>query len=329
LAIAETQVSYSDTSSEPNIDRSVVHVIDLSDPQALREEVVTLPSGLGVTGLVASGNVVARSHFEESPNNAGSVRFYLDRIDVTDANDPVRLPALNIPGSLLVFDAAAERALTVDYRANVIDGITAAECYANANARFDAPNGAYDWNTTPGRCTILLYALNLLDLAGDRVVVLGRYDIEQGEQIGQIAVGDDRVFLTLSSGYGWGYGYAVPDAPVADVACYGGCYFNPEDNELPVLSVAGLRSGNFGVGRLTLPGGDWWSYSPVAASGTRAVVASGWRGKVHVIEADDAENPSLVSDVEIAGYVQSLSVVGDTAIASLGLDGVELIDMQP
>jgi hypothetical protein len=94
-----------------------------------------------------------------------------------------------------------------------------------------------------------------------------------------------------------------------------------------VLSVVGLRSGNFGVGRLNLPGGDWWSYSPIAASGTRAVVASGWRGMVHVIEADDAESPTLVSEVDVAGYVQSLSVVGDTAIASLGLDGVELIDL--
>ncbi|HEX2879428.1 MAG TPA: beta-propeller domain-containing protein [Polyangiaceae bacterium] len=328
LAAAETQID--DSTSQPIIQRSVVHVVDLSNPQNIADQVVNVPSGLGVTGLVASGNIVARSHYEESSGTAGSVRFYLDRIDVSNPNRPTLLPKLNIPGSLLAFDARAQRALTVDYSAKVLDGITASECYQNPNARFDAPSGSYDWSTTPGRCTILRYALNLLDLAGDMVVVLGHHDIPDGQQIGQMALGDDRVFFTLSAGYGWGYGYPAVDAPVAsDVACYGGCFFDPAENELPVLSIAGLKSGAFAVGRLDLPGGDWWSYSPIAAAGTRAVVASGWRGKVHVIEADDATNPSLVSDIDIAGYVQGLAVVGNTAIASLGLDGVQLIDLQP
>lgn len=329
LAVAETQIDY--TASNPVITRSVVHVLDLSDPQDMQDKVIEVPSELGATGLVASGTIVARSHYEASPSNPGSVRFYLDRIDVSNPRRPALLPVLNIPGSLLAFDAAQRRALTVDYGANVVDGITAAECYANPNARFEANGSAYDWNVTPGRCTILRYALNLIDLAGDTVAVLGRYEIGDGEQIGQLALGEDRAFLTLNTGYGWGYALPAIDAPGASDAalCYGGCAFDPEDHQLPVLSIAGLQSGDFAVGRLEVAGGDWWSYSPIAAAGTRAVLASGWRGKVHIIEADDAESPSVIAEVDVAGYVQSLAVVSNTALASLGLDGVEVIEFFP
>jgi hypothetical protein len=327
VAIAETTISYGSTGAV--VEKSVIHVIDLSQPEKAARKVVELPHGLGMTGLVASGSVVARSHYEASPDDTNSVRFYLDRVDVSKPSAPDLLPVINIPGSLLAFDDTSQRAVTVDYSADVVDGITAAECYQNPNTRFESEASSYDWSSTPGRCVTLRFALNLIEIAEDRATVVGHYDIPVGDQIGQLALGDDRLFLTLGNGYYWGYGYAV-DGPVTGVAvsdCYGACGFDPSKSKLPLLSVSGLKSGEFAAGRIEIAGGDYWSYSPIAAAGKRAVLSSGWRGKLTVVDARDVEAPTVVREADVAGYVQSLSVVGTTAIASLGLDGVQIIDL--
>jgi hypothetical protein len=324
VVIAETAVNYAAT--EPVIERSVLHIMSLKDAENPETKIVELPHGLGMTGLVASGTVVARSHYEASPEDSTSVRFYLDRVDVSHPDDPKVLPAINIPGSLLALDAAHGRAITVDYSAEVVDNITAAECYQNPNSRFESADSSYDWSSTPGRCTTLHFALDLIEIDEERARIVGRHEIPVGEQIGQLALGQDVLFLTLNDGYGWGYGYAVDGVVGSD--CYGACGFDPEKSKLPVLSVAGLESGEFAVGRVEVAGGDYWSYSPIAAVGKRALLSSGWRGKLSVIDASDVEAPSVVSEADVAGYVQSLSIVGTTAIASLGMDGVQTIDLE-
>jgi uncharacterized secreted protein with C-terminal beta-propeller domain len=316
LAFANTKVNY--TTNTPVVEESSLRVVDLSDPTTAKVKSVDLPAGLGTTGLVTSGSIVARSHYSVSPNNSKSVRFYLDRVDVSDPSDPRVLPSVNIPGSLLAFDNASSRAVTVDYRATVEEGITAQKCYERPYAMFDAGSTNYDYQTTPGTCTTIRFSLKLIAFDEDGAEVLGSYELGESERIGQFAVGDNRVFVTLASGYAYGY---------ATVDCFGYCGGPSAGAELPVLTIAGLKSGAFEVGRLALEGGDWWGYSPIAASGHQAVLATGWRGKLSVIDADDAEEPSVLREADIGGYAQSLNVVGTTAIASLGQDGVQTIEL--
>lgn len=332
VVVAQTSIDYS--GATPVVEDTRLHVIDLADPEDPGTELVELPSGLGSTGLLRSGNVVARSHFEASPDRAGSVRFYLDRVDVSDPSRPEVLPRVNVPGSLLAFDAEQGRAITVDYRMDVTTGVTASECYQSPGARFDPGQVSYDWDTTRGRCSILRYTLNLVEIEDDQASVLGTHDLEDDEQIGQLAAGDDRLLITLTSGYsyGWdgvpvGVGVDVEGSADVAVACYGACGFDPDAQSLMVLSIAGLQSGDFASGRVEIPGGDSWSYSPIAAAGQRAVVYSGWRGQLTVLDLADPQEPSIVRNAEVAGYVQSLSIVGGTAIAALGLDGVQTIEL--
>jgi hypothetical protein len=66
---------------------------------------------------------------------------------------------------------------------------------------------------------------------------------------------------------------------------------------------------------------------PLVASGTRAALSTGFRGKLVVIDAEDAAQPSVAREVELGGWVHDLDVVGDTAIASLGYDGAQSISL--
>jgi hypothetical protein len=303
---------------------SELRVMDLSDPSQASVATVDLPTGLGTTGLMKSGSIVARSHYETSPTTQGAVRFYLDQVDVSDPAQPQLLEPVNIPGSLLAFDAANSRALTVDYRSTVRN-TTSQDCYETANSYFYPPSDPnFDYTNGTAPCVQILYSINLVSFADGVATRLGRHALAAGEAVGQVALGANRAFMTLraNSFYGYGPGIAVDCA--GPCGYYGGGF---AETELPLLTVAGLESGEFAVGRVTIKGGDYWSYSPIVAQGARAALSNGWRGSLSVIDASDAAAPSVVRTVEVGGYVNQLTLIGNTAVAAMGYDGVQTISL--
>ncbi len=295
-----------------NIVESGIKLVDLSDPAKAKTRSVDLPAGLGSTALVQSGAIVARSHYEQGKQ--GYVRFYLDRVDVSDPENPLRLPSINTPGAVVALSGS--RALSVDYRYVVDEGVTAEECYNQYNqvVRFDAP-GNYDYSKTPGTCTSLVQRLRLLSLDDDQATLLGSEPLMPDESVLNLAVGDGVVFATLGSYYYYGAG-------VADCI---GCWYPVGANKTRLLSIGGLDSGELAVGRLEIDDGDYWSGGQLVASGKRAALTTGWRGKLSIVDADDARHPSVVREAEVNGYVSQLSVVGDRAVAAMGYDGVQSI----
>ena len=242
---------------------------------------------------------------------------------------------------MLAFDARSNRALTVDYRAVVETGITAQACYeAHPFAFFTYPEPtsgstgtagststvAIDYETTPGTCTVILHSLNLVAINGETAELLGTLELDEGERIGAATVTDERAFVQLVGDYYYGYyGYAG-----VAVDCFGPCYgFAPFGNRTTtVITVAGLAAGDFETGRLDIDAGDWWSYTPIVASGSRAALSTGFRGELAVIDGSDATDPQIVRTLPTSGYVQQLSVVDSTAIAALGYDGVLTLPLE-
>jgi hypothetical protein len=264
--------------------------------------------------------MVATSHYEPSPGNDGRVRFYLDRVDFSDPSAPVALPSLNIPGSLVAFDAESSNAVTADYQNLDIRDVTYSTCteeYGSWNFEPYDPN-ATDFATALGVCHAQRQFLRLIAIRDGGVSVIDGYALEIGEAVTTTSLGDDRLFLALRHGNGY-YWYA------ADVA-YGGGGFQSRD--LPIVTLAGIRSGRFHASRIELPAGDNWGYAPLAASGKRAVVSTGFRGKLQVIDATNAGAPHVVREVELTGYVQDLEIVDGTALASMGYDGVQSIRLE-
>jgi hypothetical protein len=327
LVTAHTEYTYPDPNNSPipEVTVSELRVMDLSDPNQASVATVDLPTGLGSTGLMKSGSIVARSHYEASTKTAGAVRFFLDRVDVSDPAQPEVLPSINIPGSLLAFDAASSRALTVDYR-SMVRTTTSQECYETANSYFYAPNDPnFNWQTGTASCVQVLYSINLVSFANGIATRLGHQALDAGEAVGQLAVGDDRAFLTLTGNYS--YGFYGPAIAVDCAGPCGGYYSSFQETELPVLTVGGLSGGQFAVGRVNVPSGDYWGYAPIVAQGARAALSSGWRGSLSVIDASDASAPSVVRNVEVGGYVNQLTLIGNTAVAAMGYDGVQTISL--
>lgn len=305
----------------PRVTESGIRVVDVSDIDDPKDTAVSLPDGLGVSGLVASGNVVARSHYERSPIDPERVRFYVDRVDVTNPERPVRLPSVNVPGVVVALDAESGHAFTLDYRAVVERGISNRECnetYGSGDFTPDGNQTSYDYENTPGTCRAVLQSLHLIALGDDRAEIIGGMELGANERVGSLAMGDDRLFVQVSNGYGYGYAVDCLDCGYGFVASAA---------PLPILVLGGLQSGDFEQGRIELDSGDYWGYAPIAAAGERAVVSTGYRGSLTVLDASDMTRPQVVREVPIDGYVQHLTVIDDMGVASLGFDGVATIPL--
>lgn len=305
--------------------KATIHVIDPSNPSAPKDSIVELPISFGTTGLLPSGATVGVGHYIESPTNPARVRFYMDRLDVTNPSHPMLFPFVNVPGSPVAFDAKSSRIVTVDYLKQALEGLTAEQCYTNyPAAQFEYPENATDVNVL-GICHVIQETANLVSLARDHVRILGSGQLKLGQKAYQVAVGDNRVSMSISTNYYRRY-YPVLTDSVAVRKDSSTGYSSVQQGTLPLVIVAGLSSGRFGFGQMDLATGDLSYVNPLmAASGKRLLLSTGWRGKLTVIDGSDLAAPTVVREAEVFGTPQHLTAIDGVGIASLGADGVQTI----
>lgn len=319
----ELYQTQSDGSTEWTGTRSKVHVIDPTNPSKPTLAIVELPTSLGTTGLLSSGNSVGVGHYVQSPSDPDRVRFYVDRINLADPRHPVLLPGVNVPGSPVAYDASSSNVLTVDYRNPAVEDTTYEACQSKYKYSWFEYNGNDYGADAKGTCHTVQQTVNLLTLSTSQASVIGSKQLGVGEWVTNVAVGRDRVFLTTGAGY---YGYSTGIAMVDCMGCggyYG--YYSLQETELPLLAISGLESGEFGFGRLALSGGDYWSYAPMVASNQRVLLATGWQGKLAVVDGSDVRHPTVVRESEVFGSTRSLIAIDGLGIASLDYDGVQTI----
>ena len=98
----------------PYTGEDAVVLFDLSNPDLPRRAgKVVIPGSDWSWGLTADAGLLWLSHHEWTSTTRGEVRYYLDRIDVTDPDSPVLLPKVNVPGTFLGA-GSAERVYTLD-----------------------------------------------------------------------------------------------------------------------------------------------------------------------------------------------------------------------
>ena len=314
-----------------------LEVVDLSDANEPRRTSLTMPNSLGSTGLLVSGDLVVSSHFEVSPNNANNVRFYLDRVDLSEPEEPKLLDPVNIPGSLLAYDAEQARALTVDYYDAYIEDISPQQCYEEEFGQFlSSDPSLVDWEAGRGACTARRFKLHLVEVGNETASIVESYDVDKGVSISAVAMGDDRVFLgTGTSGGYYGDSISVASTPASSpgIAIGGsgviGYYNYPvTTSQAKLLVASGLSSGELEVATVELEVTDrFYGFSALRAQGKKAVLAAGWQGQMSVIDASDAANPVVSSSIELAGSVSDMEIVGDTAVAALGRSGVQTLSL--
>jgi len=114
-------------------------------------------------------------------------------------------------------------------------------------------------------------------------------------------VTDDCSFVQLSRSGGPVFGVGIGGVAIDGLAATWCGWYTVEGARSPCSCSPGLRSGKFATGRIEVEGGDWWSYAPMAASGTRAVLSAGYKGKLTVIDATDVKDPSVSGELELGG----------------------------
>lgn len=261
--------------------------LDLRDPANPRAgKPLALPSRRPYTGLQVSGGHVMTSHAE--PTDSGRVRYYVDELDLSDPLAPKLARSVNVPGSLVSFDAAASRAVTVDYRRTVTPAVDFDSCTKPADGR---DSSWFDYGSKS--CVAVHRTFRLSTLTGSTAFFLGSLDVPS-PAIDEVVVADGRVLLR--SRYDYQNGYQLSDrAWVLD----------------------GVRAGGLTLSEPVLLGGNsYYGYGgPTRALGDRALVldGSGWAKVL------DLASPRVVRSGRIDYYwAYDVTMTADTAYASLG-----------
>jgi hypothetical protein len=288
-----------------------LQIVDLSQPATPHiAAAVALPEGGGHTGLVTQGDDVLLTHWEPIADLPGKVRFYLDRVNVAVPNAPLRYEPVNVPGSLVSLDAPSSNLLTVDYERETIDNVTSGGCsWGGGFTPYDPDYYLHGvaYQDALGSCTMLHRKLRLchVDFEAGEAELLDEKPLPDGMSLGNMVVGDDRVFATVDDLY-WYY-----DAPtLADASA--------------LWTIGGLRDGALIV--LTQPLADVWWSNPIAAQGQRMVAVT-YPGSVVTVDTSDLSNVVVTKHGGLPWYTWSAEIVGDRALLAQGEYGVYAIDL--
>lgn len=306
LVFRSIQSTGYDTTS---IEAATLEIIDMADPDHPARRTLALPSGYGHTGLIPLGTKVRLSHWAPLAGDASKVRFFLDEVDVAVAT-PV-LTSINVPGSLLSWDGPSGRALTVDYARETLTGVTYQTCATvfGGNASFDFDEGnIYDYEHATGTCSALHRTLNLVDVEGGVASVADDLPLNDNVYLDSPKLGDDRVFF--STGYSYGY--------YDDVGSSG--TYGPRQ-----LIIGGLREGSLRVVEQAMDPNDW-SYT-AAVAGKKLVMTTYDPPGVAVLDATNLDVVTYARKADLTGYAYDVTMMGDTALCSMGPWGLQAVDI--
>ncbi|WP_438020908.1 beta-propeller domain-containing protein [Sorangium sp. So ce315] len=280
-----------------------LELLDLSDPLNPRHSSVELPEGAGHTGLQIDGTTVLVSRWAPLPGDPARTRFYLDRVDVADPSSPVVRASVNVPGSLLAFDGASGRLLTMDYETVEIpvEGREACSRAFALNAAFTPAAGGDD--AGPGACRGTRRALKLLDLGDTRARLLDERPVGDAVAVAQALAGGGRAFLSVEDG------------------ALGGTS--------AILVAGGLQEGSLNTATQEIAGFNPRSGSPLLADGARLLVVDNDRPALSVLDATDLTALSFEKKAELHAYVHHVTLSGDRALCSSGRAGLEVVDVGP
>jgi hypothetical protein len=272
--------------------------------------------GYGAGLALASGDIVASQHEEAVDDGTGRVRYYLDRIDVSDPANPQVLDPINIPGQLLRYEHDAGRLVTLDYGLVVIEAARDDynACYEQGgNVRFEFAEGEQDridfnYATARGTCSRWYRRLNSLvldDGIARRVSLLEiETDSESGlpRQAPQIAVTQSRLFFQRWIQGEESWQWVEPEIVALGYALDGRL------SELGSVEPETIQT----WGRLE-------------ARGERAFLSS--YGALEVITSKNDQAPQATThDLYGQGCTQgALEITGDQAYCALGMYGVQSI----
>lgn len=283
-------------------------VVDLHDPGAPTiSATIERPSGLQHGALQVHDGTIVSWHMRPVEGDTSKVRYYLERLDVSDPADPVASAAVNVPGAVVAYDPEAQRAVTVDFRLES-QALPADDCWNHPQV--------YDYDHTNEMCVIGHRELRLVALQGDEATLLQTLDVEgDSARVSGIAAGSDRIFVYLGQG-GW-YGWAE------DVGDGGPASYEGPTTEIATLT--GLGSDTLEVAsRVEIEQAGWW-IGTLTASGHDLLFSTD--NGLGELDTSDPSQPTLEIH-DLWGYgCWDLQIAGETAYCSMGELGLQAIPL--
>jgi hypothetical protein len=254
------------------------------------------PGSGSSTGALVAGDLVVSQHEEKVDDGTGRVRYFLDRLDVSDPAEPKLLPQINIPGQVVHIDGDGKKLVTLEYTYAERKGLSWEQCYRQGTRAYLESEG--------GVCRIYRRRANALVLENDESARrVSMIELDNTKRVSEsISVSDERLFVTTREVRNYNEG---PGEPQLETFAFA------ETGQLVRLPP------------LSLEGAGYWG--TLYARGARAFMSS--QGALTVIDTRDTEQPS-VQRHDMQGWgCSSLEVQGDRAFCALGQYGVFSIDL--
>jgi uncharacterized secreted protein with C-terminal beta-propeller domain len=266
--------------------------------------------GYNSSVALTDGDLVVSQHAEPLNDGSERVRYFLDRIDVSNPNSPRVLPKINIPGTAVHFNAETGELITLDYVKSREPGRDWNDC---------SVRGAYAYYDEQRRdCEVQRRSLNALVIEGDRATRTSQLSLDQTRRVGNIAVSDTRVFYTTTE---------FMPAPARAVS-YPGEQATPSPMTPVMLETLRLDAGQL----VRLPSTQLrempnYGYYGGQLFAREERVFEITDNRLTVVDTADGLEPVSLTH-EIPGWgCGSLEVAADTAYCAVGQRGVEVIDM--
>ncbi|MFT3924246.1 MAG: beta-propeller domain-containing protein [Myxococcales bacterium] len=256
----------------------------------------------GGTSALVSGNLVVSQHESDVDDGTQRVRYYLDRLDVSDPRNPVLLPPVNIPGQVVHYDGASQRAVTVSYVHHEERAANWQDCTWRAY-------GAW-YEDESDACHLYERQVNVLAVDDDKATRISQLKLD-GERIAtSLGVSNERFFYLSSERKPYDYNNPTAASQRLETLAFAA---GGQIQRLPSLELEDSL-------------GYYWYGSDLKVRGTRAFVPG--NGTLQVAQTSDKLHPALSSHEVQAWGCSYLEIGTDRAYCASNEYGVTGIPLQ-
>lgn len=253
------------------------------------------------TSAIVRGDILVSQHAEPLGDDPTRVRYYMDRLDVSDPEAPRMLERVNIPGQVIDYRPDTRLVVTVEDRVRVVDAGSPDDCnWRGARVYYD-----YQMYEQSGevRCEVYDRLVNVLRLEGEVARRLSQVNLDEEFNSLSVGVSDSRIFALLAERRKSDGIEPVPVETRVDSFGIGG------DGRLRRLEPVSLGSSSQGY---------WWTQ--MQARGAHAFIAQD--NEMLVIDTSDVAKPTLVRHDMPGYYCASLEIDTQRAYCAMGVQGV-------
>jgi hypothetical protein len=247
------------------------------------------------------------SHAEAVEGQPLRAKYYLDRLDLSDPHQPRWLDPIDIPGTVIAYDADTSRLLTLEYVDELEPGTSEACASRGYSGYFESEQNA---------CRVFRRRIDAVTLEGGRAIRTSQISLDRERLATKIAVSSNRVFFTTAdfpSLSPSGEALAPPPGAVTTGTITLETLERDGDRLVPRPSVELRRGTELGYDERLFARGD------------RAFEMAARR--LTVVDTAQPESPTQQAHDLPEWGCAALDVAGDTAYCAAGPWGVESIDL--